>query len=138
MTELGNKLFDLLSEALCLKPDHLRSIQCNEGRALACHYYPECPEPGLAIGITEHSDNSFLTIVAQDQKGGLQVLDQKKHWADVEPIPGALVVNIGDYLQVCSNFAVILFSRIEQCYTSLLGANRRHYFQVIRDSLKQY
>ncbi|PON64108.1 Oxoglutarate/iron-dependent dioxygenase [Parasponia andersonii] len=104
VTELGNKIFDLLSEALRLKPDHLRStMQCNEARSLGCHYYPECPEPELAIGITQHTDSSFLTIVAQDQTGGLQVLHENKNWADVKPIPGALVVNIGDLLQLVSN-----------------------------------
>ncbi|GMN53448.1 hypothetical protein TIFTF001_022585 [Ficus carica] len=84
-------------------PDACRSIECNEGKRLLCHYYPECPEPDLAIGITKHSDNSFLTIVAQDQTGGLQVLHKNQFWVDVEPIPGALVVNIGDFLQLVSN-----------------------------------
>lgn len=84
-------------------------MECTQGKLLSCHYYPDCPEPELAIGITKHTDNSFLTIVAQDQTGGLQVLHENQFWVDVVPIPGALVVNVGDFLQVCSNLGLRLW-----------------------------
>ncbi|XP_020248975.1 1-aminocyclopropane-1-carboxylate oxidase homolog 7-like isoform X1 [Asparagus officinalis] len=38
----------------------------------------------------------------QDHIGGLQVFHQDQ-WVDVSPIPGALVINIGDLLQLISN-----------------------------------
>ncbi|ONI26626.1 hypothetical protein PRUPE_1G035600 [Prunus persica] len=44
----------------------------------------------------------FLQKLLQDHIGGLQVLHQNK-WIDVLPVPGALVVNIGDLLQLISN-----------------------------------
>jgi len=50
--QIGETLFELLSEALGLKPDHLKSIECKKGRTLVCHYYPACHEPGLAMGVT--------------------------------------------------------------------------------------
>ncbi|XP_056171697.1 1-aminocyclopropane-1-carboxylate oxidase homolog 1-like [Syzygium oleosum] len=61
-----------------------------------------CDETGLSsltLGVTEHSDNDFLTILLQDQIGRLQVLHENQ-WIDVPPIPGALVIDIGDLLQV--------------------------------------
>ncbi|GAB4843197.1 hypothetical protein Ancab_040457 [Ancistrocladus abbreviatus] len=95
-------LFELLSEALGLEPDYLRDIKCTEGLFLSGHYYPACPEPEIAIGASSHADADFLTVLLQDQMGGLQVLHHNQ-WVDVPPIRGALVVNLGDLMQLITN-----------------------------------
>ncbi|KAK7350512.1 hypothetical protein VNO77_09211 [Canavalia gladiata] len=100
--KLGTLLFELLSEGLGLNPNHLKDMGCAEGLITLGHYYPACPEPHLTMGTTKHSDNDFLTVVLQDHIGGLQVLYEDK-WIDVNPVPGALVVNIGDLLQLITN-----------------------------------
>ncbi|KAJ4722654.1 1-aminocyclopropane-1-carboxylate oxidase [Melia azedarach] len=102
VTKLGDTLFELLSMALGLKPEYLHDMGCSSGHNLVCHYYPPCPQPELTLGASRHSDPSFLTILLQDQIGGLQVFYENQ-WIDVEPIAGGLVVNIGAFLQVVSN-----------------------------------
>ncbi|KAL8238564.1 hypothetical protein R6Q59_015131 [Mikania micrantha] len=100
--ELGRLLFRLISEGLGLEPDYLGNIDCDKGLTFVGHYYPACPQPDLTMGATKHTDDGFLTVVLQDEIGGLQILYENQ-WVDVPPTPGALVVNIGDLLQMISN-----------------------------------
>jgi isopenicillin N synthase-like dioxygenase len=48
-------------------------------------------------GVGEHTDYGLLTILKQDETGGLQVKSQAR-WIDAPPIPGTLLCNIGDML----------------------------------------
>ena len=54
------------------------------------------------FGISHHTDSGALTVLLQDEQPGLQVF-RRGAWTFVEPNPDALVVNIGDVVQVWSN-----------------------------------
>ena len=97
--KLGIVMLELLSEALGLNKNHLKDIDCAEGLAVLCHYYPSCPQAELTMGSSKHTDNEILTVLLLDRIiGGLQILHQNC-WIDIPSIPGALVINIGDMLQ---------------------------------------
>ncbi|CAA7057546.1 unnamed protein product [Microthlaspi erraticum] len=100
--KLGELIFELLSEALGLDRNHLKEMDCMKGLLMLSHYYPPCPEPDRTFGTSQHSDISFLTILLQDHIGGLQFL-QNGSWVDVPHVPGALIVNPGDFLQLITN-----------------------------------
>ncbi|KAL3644271.1 hypothetical protein CASFOL_012203 [Castilleja foliolosa] len=100
---LGDILMGLFSEALGLETGHLKNMECCSEYRLQGHYYPPCPEPQLAIGATKHSDPGIFTVLLQCQgMSALQVLHQGQ-WVDIHPIPGGLVINIADLLQLVSN-----------------------------------
>lgn len=79
---------------------------------LRLNYYPPCASPAPAdtpgipasghLGIHHHTDSGALTVLLQDNQSGLQVLHDER-WHLVQPRDGALVVNIGDIVQVWSN-----------------------------------
>jgi isopenicillin N synthase-like dioxygenase len=60
------------------------------------HYPPSEPET-RDWGVGEHTDYGLLTLLAQDDNGGLQVAAQSG-WIDAPPVPGTFVCNIGDML----------------------------------------
>jgi isopenicillin N synthase-like dioxygenase len=60
-------------------------------------HYPPSPPQAQDWGVGEHTDYGLLTLLAQDDSGGLQVA-APEGWIDAPPIPGTLVCNIGDML----------------------------------------
>nr|XP_043625925.1 1-aminocyclopropane-1-carboxylate oxidase homolog 3-like [Erigeron canadensis] len=100
---LAKQLMSILSEGLGLKSDKLNEMLCYEHRLCASHYYPPCPEPELTIGIGSHTDPCVITLLVQNEIGNLLQVKCGEDWAYVEAVPGAIVINIGDLLQVLSN-----------------------------------
>ena len=68
---------------------------------------PEAERAGLnELGPTAlgaHTDPGVLTLLLQDDNGGLQTLDRSGEWIDVPPHSGTVVVNLGDTMQVRTN-----------------------------------
>lgn len=100
---LAIRLLKLISESLGLESNYLVAA-CGEPKVvMAINHYPPCPDPSLTMGIKAHSDPNTITMLLQDDVGGLQVFKEDR-WIDVRPLPNALVINVGDQLQVCFIF----------------------------------
>lgn len=102
----------------------------------ALHYPP--PPPGCAeeekeggegedgdgdeerMGLGAHKDFSWVTLVLQDEVGGLEVLNSEGKWIDVPPREGTLVVNVGQV----SFFSRFLFSHFVLFSFSPLSPNQ--------------
>ncbi|XP_047087742.1 jasmonate-induced oxygenase 2-like [Lolium rigidum] len=107
MEELALKLLELISQSLGLKPDRLHGFfkgDQTQTTFVRLNHYPPCPSPDLALGVTRHKDAGALTVLHQDDVGGLDVRRRSDgEWVRVSPVPGSLVVNVGDIVQVWSN-----------------------------------
>ena len=71
----------------------------------AVTYYPPQPEDlgESQFGVAPHTDYGCLTVLCQDEVGGLQVQARDGSWLAATPIPGTLVVNVGDLLSRWTN-----------------------------------
>ncbi|CAL5346994.1 unnamed protein product [Camellia sinensis] len=101
---LCQKLLSFIATTLGLNKDTFEEKFGVAVQAVRMNYYPPCSRPDLVMGLSPHSDGSALTVL-QERKGspvGLQILKDNK-WVPVQPIPDALVVNIGDTIEVLTN-----------------------------------
>jgi isopenicillin N synthase-like dioxygenase len=68
------------------------------------HYPPQAANaPEDAFGSAPHTDYGFITILAQDNVGGLEVRTRDGDWIGAPPIPGTFVVNVADMLARWTN-----------------------------------
>lgn len=102
MKLLAQRLLALISESLGLKPSYIQDAIGEPYQNISLNYYPPCPQPELTLGFQSHSDLGAITILLQDDVGGLQVCVDGT-WVSVQPLRGALVVNLSDQVQILSN-----------------------------------
>lgn len=91
-----------MAENLKAEPQKLTAMfhhDCTQGMRI--NYYPPCIQPNKVLGIAPHSDGSALTLLIQvnDDIHGLQI-KKDQQWVPIKPIPGAIIVNIGDVMEV--------------------------------------
>ncbi|PQQ17838.1 hyoscyamine 6-dioxygenase [Prunus yedoensis var. nudiflora] len=99
--EVALNILQLISEGLGLEPGYFRD-ELSQVSLLSVNNYPPCPDPSLTLGLPKHCDPNIITILLQGNVNGLQVFKDGE-WIGVEPLPNALVVNIGYQLQIISN-----------------------------------
>ncbi|XP_071721213.1 gibberellin 2-beta-dioxygenase 8-like [Rutidosis leptorrhynchoides] len=102
MYDLAQRLAEILAEQLGNKPAYFKETCSPTTCFLRLNRYPVCSVSPNVFGLMPHTDSDFLTILHQDQIGGLQLVKEGK-WIGVKPNPNALIINIGDLLQAWSN-----------------------------------
>ncbi len=103
--ELGSKLFRAFALALDLPEAFFADKITKPLAQLRLLHYPAQTGPidAKQIGTGAHSDYECFTILAQDQVGGLQVLNSAGEWIAAVPIPDTFVVNVGDQMARWTN-----------------------------------
>ncbi|KAB2068976.1 hypothetical protein ES319_A08G066500v1 [Gossypium barbadense] len=86
----------------CIKLWPQKPTRYSEAMLLVANHYPPCPDPSLTLGLPKHCDPNLITILLQGHTFGLQVFKDGQ-WIGVQPLPNALVVNIGHQLRIVSN-----------------------------------
>ncbi len=102
----GHRLQRTIAQALEAPSDYFTKVHTGEAVTLRLLRYPPTDpsklEPGQ-LGAGAHTDYGFLTLLFQDDIGGLQVQDKQGAWIDAPPEPGAIVINSGDLLERWTN-----------------------------------
>lgn len=96
---LSEKIMEWLSEGLGLWGEAIKEVIGGEYMMIV-NYYPPCPHSDLIEGLDPHTDVSGLTLILPNEIPGLQVF-KDDHWFDLENIPSAVIVIIGDQILVC-------------------------------------
>ena len=105
LTDVGMHMVDLFEAALDVESGFLaKSFEAPLAFIRALHYPPTPANlPDGQFGAAPHSDFGFVTILAQDDVGGLQVQTIDGDWIDAPNLPGVLLVNVGDMLMRWTN-----------------------------------
>ena len=103
--DVGLRLLRVFSVAAGEGPDFFGRRFAPPTTALRLIHYPPAPaeRPDDLYGSHPHTDYGFLTVLAQDDVGGLQIQKPDGSWLSAPCIPGTFIVNIGDALARWTN-----------------------------------
>lgn len=105
LRDLGLRLLPAFSVAVGEGPTFFSDLMVPATTAMRMIHYSPSPKssPADLYGIQPHTDYGFITILAQDDVGGLEVRRVDGSWIDARPVSGTFIVNIGDILARWTN-----------------------------------
>nr|GLL18017.1 leucoanthocyanidin dioxygenase [Ipomoea trifida] len=102
MKVLAQRLLGLISKSLDLPSSCIEDAIGEFYQNITFSYYPPCPQPELTLGLQSHSDFGALTLLIQDDVGGLQVFKDGE-WVTVHPLSDAILVILADQTEIITN-----------------------------------
>ncbi|KAH7657847.1 Leucocyanidin oxygenase protein [Dioscorea alata] len=102
MKALAQKLLRMISISLGLAPSYIEDVIGEVYQNITISYYPPCPQPELALGLQTHSDIGAISLLIQDDVGGLEVLKDGE-WVLVQPLSDAIIVLLSDQTEIITN-----------------------------------
>ena len=104
MWKFSSQLIDVIASALNDDGSMREAFESPTTWLRLLHYPPQDPQsPSDEFGSAPHTDFGAITLLAQDDVGGLSVKTPGGEWVDVPPMPHAFVMNVGDMLHRWSN-----------------------------------
>ncbi len=105
MSVLGAELVSLLALSLDLPEDWFASFHQPASGTLRLIKYPPHPQTAATnqIGAGAHTDWGGITMLAQDDAGGLEVRTVAGEWIEAPPLTGTFVINLGDLMARWTN-----------------------------------
>jgi isopenicillin N synthase-like dioxygenase len=100
---VGAKLLASIALFLDLPETYFDEVVREGNSVLRLLHYPPVRTSAKGMRASAHEDINAITLLLGAEEAGLQLLDRDGRWLDVNPPPGALVVNIGDMLQRLTN-----------------------------------
>jgi len=103
--ECGKMLMRAFAMSIGIDPEEfIRNVNEPIARSSIIYYPPQSRDMGQAqFGVAPHTDYGCLTLLWQDQVGGLEVQTNAGEWVTAHPIEGTIVVNVGDLLTRWTN-----------------------------------
>jgi isopenicillin N synthase-like dioxygenase len=127
LLNLGRRVMRILALSLELEETYFDAMVAEPFALMCLNHYP--PQPGTApanqLGAGAHTDWGGVTLLLQDDLGGLEIRNVAGEWVRANPVPGTFVVNLGDMIQRWTNDLYV-----SNLHRVLNRASGRHRYSV--------
>jgi isopenicillin N synthase-like dioxygenase len=124
MARLGRRIASLLALSLDLPEDYFADGLAEPNCAVRLLRYPPHPVDAAfnQLGAGAHTDWGLLTILLQDDRGGLEVRNADGSWIRADPVPDSFVINLGDMVPRLTNG--LYHSNMHRVVNNVSGGDR--------------
>jgi len=126
VSSFGFQLLRGFAAALDLPPDTFQAFYANRPLvSMRLIHYPPVGQLGEGeFGAATHTDYGIITILAQDDVGGLELATRQGEWLSAPVVPGAFIINIGDLMAIWTN------DRFKSMPHRVVNRSQRHRFSI--------